>query len=83
MRHYTGFSEYHAKRERQHQRGQGYWTSRADDWQEVFSTTVETRKEARSLEKKIKDRGAKRFMDSYCQGPAVGGMKFDPVTPEA
>ena len=39
-RFYTGMSKFTAKRERQHRKGQSHWTSRADDWQQVWLTQV-------------------------------------------
>ena len=61
-RYYTGFSKYRGKRRRQHRREKKHWTAGADDWQEAFCTTVTTLAEARALEKKIKSRGAQRFL---------------------
>ena len=61
--HYTGFSHYPGVRRRQHNRGQSHWTSRANDWEELFSVQVASRIEARELEKRIKARGAKRFIE--------------------
>jgi len=59
-----GQSKYRGKRCRQHCREKQYWTGCADDWREVFCQKVETRKEARTLEVKIKKRGAKRFLSN-------------------
>ncbi|MBI4026615.1 MAG: GIY-YIG nuclease family protein [Verrucomicrobia bacterium] len=64
-KYYVGFSKFHNKRLRQHCRGQGYWTRRADDWREVFSQTVASREEAFRFEKQIKQRGAGRFLASF------------------
>jgi len=60
--YYTGFSKYHAKRRRQHCRGETFSTQRAKDWEEAFCQRTETREEARALEKLIKARGAARFL---------------------
>jgi putative endonuclease len=68
-RFYTGMSKYTAKRERQHQKGQTRWTSQASDWQRIWETEVEDSGTARSLEKRIKARGARR----YLQDLGVGG----------
>jgi len=62
-RHYVGFSEDSVRRLREHRRGQTRWTSRAIDWQKVWETTVENNVEARCLERQIKARGARRFLD--------------------
>jgi len=57
-------SKFSDKRKRQHNKGQNYYTSRADDWVEVWKTTMPDSKEARILETKIKKRGAKRFLQA-------------------
>jgi putative endonuclease len=59
---YTGMSKFSAKRKRQHIKGQSNWTSKADDWIEVWKTQADDSLAARQLEKKIKKRGAKRFL---------------------
>ena len=72
-RFYCGFSKYHWKRQRQHRAKNAHWTGAADDWQEAFHCAVETRAEARALEKRIKARGAKRFLDDQarrCEDPS-------------
>ncbi|MEI6972462.1 MAG: GIY-YIG nuclease family protein [bacterium] len=61
-RFYTGFSEFHWKRQRQHKQKHRGWTNQAHDWKEQFCTVAATVNEARSLEKKIKARGASRFL---------------------
>ena len=67
-RYYTGMSKFTAKRERQHRKGQSPWTSSANDWEIVWRTEVTSSSEARALEKKIKGRGAKRFLADLAQG---------------
>jgi putative endonuclease len=62
QQYYTGFSQYSGKRLRQHKREHKSWSARANDWEEVYSCSVSSRIEARNLEKKIKARGAKRFL---------------------
>ena len=70
--HYTGFSKYHWKRQRQHRQKHRRWTGRAQDWVEVFCVKAATSREARALERKIKGRGAKRFLGEHtCRTPAV------------
>lgn len=59
---YVGISKYQGKRIRQHSHGQTSWTSRATDWQEQWRTDVGSVSEARALEKKIKQRGARRYL---------------------
>jgi len=61
-RYYTGFSLHPEKRLRQHRAEKGHWTSRAPDWKIVWSQKTSTTDEARAMEKKIKARGAKRFL---------------------
>jgi len=59
---YVGMSMFSSKRLRQHKKGQSQWTSVVDDWMEVWKTGVENSIDARELEKKIKSRGARRFL---------------------
>jgi putative endonuclease len=61
-KHYVGCSKFHSKRLRQHLRGQSHWTKQAKDWKEVFCQTTTSRSEAFGLERKIKKRGAERFL---------------------
>ena len=61
-RFYTGFSQFRFKRQRQHRRGESFWTSQVDDWEEVYCEVVESTNEARAMEKRIKARGAARFL---------------------
>ncbi|MBU4200979.1 MAG: GIY-YIG nuclease family protein [Verrucomicrobia bacterium] len=65
--YYTGFSGIPVKRLKQHVAGQGAWTAQAADWRTVFSKWCKTRLEARNLEKRIKARGAKRFLGELKQ----------------
>lgn len=60
-------SKFTDKRERQHRKGQTRWTSLADDWQTVWRMEVADSYEARALEKKIKSRGAKRYLASLAE----------------
>lgn len=55
-------SKFSEKRKRQHVKGQSHWTSRVNDWQEIWHIKLENSQDARELEKKIKKRGAKRFL---------------------
>jgi putative endonuclease len=71
-RYYTGFSQYRFKRQRQHRKGQSNWSHRADDWEEVWHCEIPSRLEARSLERRIKARGAQRFL--HDQKPTGSGM---------
>ncbi|OGV53805.1 MAG: hypothetical protein A2X45_08410 [Lentisphaerae bacterium GWF2_50_93] len=71
---YIGMSKFTAKRLRQHKKGQSHWTSAVDDWQEVWKTGMENSLDARELEKKIKSRGARRFLqDSGVAVPPEAG----------
>ena len=62
-RFYTGFSQDFALRKIQHRISNSHWTGQTKDWKEIFQTEVPTRQQARALEKRIKARGAKRFLD--------------------
>ncbi len=66
---YTGISKFRQKRHRQHLKGQTAWTSRANDWIEVWSVEVPDVATARALEKAIKARSARRFLED--RGVAV------------
>ena len=62
-RYYIGMSKFSSKRLRQHNKKQTYWTSRANDWIEIWHTETNNSVNARILEKKIKSRGADRFLN--------------------
>jgi putative endonuclease len=64
-KYYVGQSLKHSIRLKQHNRGQSHWTSRASDWKEVFNVLVDSRVQARELEKRVKARGAKRFIADH------------------
>jgi len=71
---YTGASRYSAKRIRQHNAHQSKWTSQADDWTMLWQAIADDMPSARALEKKIKSRGAKRFLrDQRVQVPPEAG----------
>jgi len=59
---YTGHPQHLVKRHKQHLKEKSHWTSRADDWREVWHGETATRTEAAALERKIKKRGARRFL---------------------
>jgi putative endonuclease len=61
-RFYAGISTFRDKRVRQHRKGQSLWTSRADDWREIWVTEAANIAEARETERAIKDRGISRFL---------------------
>ena len=61
-RYYTGFSREPDRRLEQHRIADNGWTSRADDWREIFRIPVADEGSARVLEASIKSRGAKRFL---------------------
>jgi putative endonuclease len=62
-RFYVGMSQNGFQRLKQHIRGESIWTSKANDWVLVWSREVADTTEARALEKKIKARGASRFLN--------------------
>ena len=61
-RFYVGITEHLKRRVKQHLAGASRWTSRADDWHEVYRQRTTSMAEARTLEKHIKSRGAKRYL---------------------
>jgi putative endonuclease len=67
---YVGLSEYPRRRLRQHNHGTTFSTRRVSDWQIVWQRTVDDVDRARALEKRIKARGAARFLADEGRGPA-------------
>ena len=61
---YAGISAFKQKRLRQHRNGQTRWTSRADDGVELWATSSSDYASARMIEKAIKARGARRFLNA-------------------
>ena len=61
--YYTGQTNNLADRLFRHNAGHEIYTQKGCPWNLVWSESVETRKEAVSLEKKIKGRGAGRFLN--------------------
>ena len=76
-RYYTGFSKHPQRRLRQHLRGASAWTSRAEDWVMVYETRLESVAEGRALEKRIKARGARRFVEEQLPNPAGSGTRLN------
>ena len=70
-KYYTGISKFSSKRLRQHNSGRTEWSSRADDWKKVFQLVCENSNTARVLEKKIKSRGARRFLEGYSSADSL------------
>ena len=62
-KYYTGQGNDLSDRLRRHNSGQSPSIKHGIPWDLVWSQKVETRSEAISLEKKIKSRGAKRFLE--------------------
>jgi putative endonuclease len=71
--YYTGFSKHPQRRLQQHRRGASAWTSRAEDWVLVYQSRLESMAEGRALEKRIKARGARRFLEEQLPNPAEAG----------
>ena len=71
---YTGLSMHPQRRLRQHRRGTSAWTRRAADWVQVYQIQVETLAQGRALEKSIKQRGARRFVEDQLPNPAEAGQ---------
>ena len=62
-RYYTGMTMHLQRRIKQHRAGATRSVPRSNDWQLVWHQTVNSTTEARILEKRIKGRGAARFVD--------------------
>ena len=59
---YTGYSSDFSRRLEEHNRGKTPFMKSGVPWSIVYLTEFETRKEAMTLEKFIKNRGARRFL---------------------
>jgi len=62
-KYYTGFTENIETRVDQHNNGISKFTSRGIPWILVFYFEVDSVQKARTLEREIKGRGAKRFLE--------------------
>ena len=62
-RYYTGHTDDLDERLKQHNNGETRSTKSGIPWERVFERECASRAEAMQLEKKIKKRGAKRFLD--------------------
>ncbi len=66
QKYYAGIADNVPKRLDEHNRGKGKYTSKGAPWQLVTTIECESRSEAMALEKKIKKRGIKRYLqDNY------------------
>ncbi len=61
---YVGQTENIIKRVQDHRAGLSKWTSKSDDWILVYSIELNSRKDSIKLEKKIKKRGASRWLNN-------------------
>ena len=61
-KYYVGQTENVVKRVQDHRAGLSKWTSNSDDWVLVYSIELNSRKEAIQQEKRIKKRGAGRWL---------------------
>ena len=64
-RYYTGQTVNIKERLKRHNQGGVLSTKHSLPWEIVFQIETETRSQALALEKKIKKRGAKRFIEDY------------------
>lgn len=65
QKHYTGSTgQDFDNRLYQHNLNHKGFTGKANDWMAIFKIEFSTVTEARSMEKKIKKRGAKRFLNN-------------------
>jgi len=62
QKYYVGSTEDINKRLEEHNRGKSSFTSKGIPWKIVITFDCETRSEAVNLEKKIKNRGIKRYL---------------------
>ena len=72
--YYVGLSRHPQRRLTQHLDGTSAWTSRAADWVMVYQHPVESVTAARAMEKQIKARGARRFLEAQLPSPAIAGQ---------
>jgi putative endonuclease len=78
-RHYCGYSRNPERRLRQHNDPEYSFSKSAKrfagPWRIIWSQSCESRSDAMKLEKMVKKRGIKRFLEeSNRQSPAVGGI---------
>jgi len=64
-RHYVGFTSTFRTRLKQHRAGATRSVPASDDWAVLWSTVVTDSAEARALEKRIKARGASRYLADH------------------
>jgi putative endonuclease len=62
-KHYVGSSENIERRLNAHNLGLSTYTSKANDWRIIYQTSLPAKTEALILERKIKKRGAKRYLE--------------------
>ena len=63
QRHYVGSSEDLERRLEAHNLVLSTYTSKATDWRIIYRVCLSTKTEALILERKIKKRGAKRYLE--------------------
>ena len=64
-KHYTGStSVILEERLKKHNSNHSGYTGKSDDWKVVYSAEFESVQESRTLERKIKKRGASRFLEN-------------------
>jgi putative endonuclease len=74
IKHYCGITDDIDKRLKEHNSGKCSSTKSGAPWKVVFQEKFTTRKDARLLEVKIKNRGPKRFLTESGRGSASGGI---------
>ena len=67
-KYYTGSSDDLDRRLKEHNRGKTAFTRRGIPWELVYQKSFLTRAEAARFEKRIKKRGAGRFLADYNTG---------------
>ena len=63
QKHYVGISENIPRRLEAHNSGLSTYTNKASDWKIIYQVTLGSKTEALILERKIKKRGAKRYLE--------------------
>jgi putative endonuclease len=68
-KHYVGHTDDLTRRLDEHRRGESRWTSRASDWQPVYTKRFHTREAASRQERRIKKEGAPQYLRAWARHP--------------
>ena len=72
---YIGQTSNLEQRLHNHQKGYSKFTSRADDWELIYSEAVKSRGEALKREKQLKSAGGRRFLRNFINDQVSGQPK--------